>query len=111
MPRDVADGGPNCTNVDGRTMPKKTGYLHKIVLEEVFKLPLLCRVGQIANVQTASLGGAGEDGIGVLVVGLINMGVGQSIGNVISGGIRGLGLHVVGRHFDRLFDGGKVRDK
>ena len=64
--------------------------LHKVSLEEFFQLPLCCRIGQVADVKTATLGGAGKDGIvGRLVVGgLVSVdqrGVGQSIGYVVDG--------------------------
>lgn len=74
-------------------------HLHKVALEEFLQLLLLCRVGQVADVESPALGGAREDGSIGLVVGLGNAGIGQSVGNVIDGGVGGL-LHVGSRHFD-----------
>lgn len=42
--------------------------LHKIALEELFQLPLGCRVGEVADVQAATLGSAGVDGILVIIL-------------------------------------------
>lgn len=68
---------------------KNTSDLHKVTLEELLQLPLSCRVGQVADVETASLSSAGEDGIvvgGRLIGGLIgDRGIAQSVGNVIDG--------------------------
>lgn len=82
-------------------------YSHKIALEEVLQLLLSCRIGQVANVETASLGSAGR---GSLVGGglVIDGGIAQSVGNVINGGLGDL-LHRGGsRHGDERFgvDGG-----
>lgn len=82
------------------TMHRTTNrHLHKVALEEFLQLLLLCRVGQVADVESPALGGAREDGSIGLVVGLGNAGIGQSVGNVIDGGVGGL-LHVGSRHFD-----------
>lgn len=64
--------------------------LHKVALEEFLQLPLGCRVGKVTDVETATFGGTGKDGVivgGVLVVGGLASegGIGQSVGNVIHG--------------------------
>ena len=76
--------------------------LHKIALEEILQLPLSCRVGQVANVETATLGGAGR---GSLIGGglIIDGGIAQSVGNVIDGGLRDL-LHGGGSRHDDGFE-------
>ena len=56
--------------------------VHKEALEEVFQLPLGCRVGKVADVQAATFGGTGKNGIvGSRLVG--EGGIGQSVGNVV----------------------------
>lgn len=83
--------------VDCASRQGRSSNIHKVVLEKVLQLSLSCRVGQVANVQTAALCGGGR---GSLVGGglVIEGGVAQSVGNVIDGGIRSL-LHVGSRHF------------
>lgn len=56
--------------------------LHKITLEEFFQLPLGCRICEVANVQSAALGGTGVDGILVLVL-ASDRGIAKSVGNVL----------------------------
>jgi len=84
---------------------KVDGNLHKVALEEVFQLPLCCRIGKVADVQAATFGGAGKDSIVVgsrlIVSGLASQrGIGQSVGDVVDGGGSSVGnfLHD-GRHF------------
>ncbi len=75
---------------------------HKVALEEILQLPLGCRIGKVADVQAATFGGAGKNGvIGRLVVLVRDRGIGQSVGNVIDGSGRGVSnfLHG-GRHID-----------
>ena len=75
---------------------------HKVALEEILQLPLGCRIGEVADVQAATFGGAGENGVvGRLVVLVRDRGIGQSVGNVIDGSGRGVSnlLHG-GRHID-----------
>jgi len=83
---------------------KEDENLHKVALEEVLQLPLRCRIGQVADVQAATLGGTGMVGGLVVSSRLVLVGlardrsVGQSIGNVVDGGGGGVGdlLHVGG---------------
>ncbi len=48
-------GGSRCTG--------ENKDLHKVTLEEVLQLPLGCRIGKVADVQAATFGGAGKNGI------------------------------------------------
>lgn len=73
----------------------KNDNLHKVALEEFLQLPLICRVCEVADVQTASLGGTGMDGIlGLVLTG--EGGIVKSVGNVGDGSVSNF-LHV-GRH-------------
>lgn len=71
--------------------------LHEVALEELFQLPLGCRVGEVADVQAAALGGTGMDGIfGLVLAG--EGGVAHGVGNVgdgIGGSVSNL-LHSAG---------------
>jgi len=78
------------------------GDLHKVALEEFFQLPLCCRISQVADVETATFGGAGKDSFVGSFGGLVSQrGIGQSVGNVSdgSGGSVSNFLHD-GRHGD-----------
>ena len=82
--------------------------LHKIALEEFFQLPLGCRVGEVADVETAALGGTGLDGIlGIILAS--EGGIAQSIGNVVDSSVRNL-LRSRG-HFIETVGGGHGRLK
>ena len=84
-----------------RKQPHKKENLHKVALEEVLQLPLGCRVGQVADVEAATLGSGSEDGIAGLVFDL-DRSIVQRGGNVGDGGIRALVLHG-GRHVDEVW--------
>lgn len=71
--------------------------LHKVALEELLQPLLSCRVGQITDVEAATLSRAGGTGIGRLVR---DGGVGQSGSHVVDGSVSGLIL--LGRHFGWL---------
>ncbi len=59
-------------------------HLHKVALEEIFQLPLGCRVGKIADVQSATFSGTGKDCIlGSRLVSDVY--IAQSVGNVVGG--------------------------
>lgn len=72
--------------------------LHKVTLEELLQPLLGCRVGQVSDVEAATLSRAGGGGIGWL---LSNGSVGQSGSHVVDGGVSGLVL-LGGRHFGWL---------
>lgn len=82
-------------------------HSHKVALEELLQFPLGCRIGQVADVQTTALSGAGEDGIvvggGRLGIGglVVDRGVAQRVGDVVDsvGDLLGNLLHG-GRHVD-----------
>lgn len=79
--------------------------LHKVVLEEFFQLSLGRRVGQVADVEAATLGGADAGSVnGSLVLGgpVRNSRVAQGGGYVIDGGIGSAILDIFGRHLGWL---------
>jgi len=82
-----ADEAETGAGAGWRRRQGKDANLHKVTLEEFLQLPLGCRVGQVADVQAATFGSAGKDGI--VVVGLVALvsegGVGQSVGDFIDG--------------------------
>ena len=39
------------------------GNSHKVVLEEILQLSLSGRIGEVSNVESSTLGGAGDDGL------------------------------------------------
>jgi hypothetical protein len=71
--------------------------LHKVALEEFFQLPLGCRIGEVADVQAATLRGTSVDGVLVLVL-AGERGIAQSVGNVVDGSVSNF-LHGAS-HFD-----------
>lgn len=81
-------------------MGKNTGEqdLHKVALEEFLQLPLGSRIGEVANVQAATLSGTGMDGVFVLVLVLSERRIAQSVGNVVDSLFGNLGdlLHSAG---------------
>jgi len=42
---------------------KQQSNAHKVVLEEVLQLSLSGRIGEVSNVESSTLGGAGDDGL------------------------------------------------
>lgn len=74
-------------------------YAHKVVLEEVLQLPLGGRVREVSNIQSPSLGGAGQDSIVLGCGGLLGA---SGLGVVVEGGGGHLGGNTVDRcgHFD-----------
>jgi hypothetical protein len=77
---------------------RQDGDSHKVALEELLQPLLGCRVGQVSDVEAATLSGAGGVGIGWL---LGDGSVGQSGSHVVDGGVSGLVL-LGGRHFGWL---------
>lgn len=59
--------------------------LHKVALEELLQLPLSCRVGKVADVQTATFSGTGMDSVLGLVLVAGEVGIAQSVGNIVDG--------------------------
>lgn len=94
------------------TRQRKAGqYLHKVSLEEVLQLPLSCRIREVADVQAATFGSTGEDGI-VGRLGVVSLvvasegGVGQSVRDVVHGVRRSIGYFLNdGRHVDGVESG------
>lgn len=75
------------------TSHDKWVHLHKVVLEEVLQLPLGGRVCEVSNVESPTLGGAGQDS---LVLGGSGLG-----GGVLGGVVEGRGGHLGGEVVDR----------
>lgn len=90
----VKPGGRGCR----RGWGARSIDLHKVALEELLQPLLGCRVGQVSDVEAATLSRAGGRGIGRL---LSNGSVGQSGGHVIDGGVSSVVL-LGGRHFGWL---------
>lgn len=82
--------------------------LHQVALEELGQLPLGSRVGEVTNVESSSLCGAGKHGIVAGLVartdrvldGLRDGGVAQSGSNVVDGVGHALGDRVDGVRHD-----------
>lgn len=74
-----------------RNHQRKKVHSHKVALEEVFQLPLRCRISQVSDVQAATFGSAGKDSIvgSRLVVGGLarDGGIGQSVRRKVIDGI------------------------
>jgi hypothetical protein len=82
-------------------------HVHKVVLEEVLQLSLGGRVGEVSNVQSPTLSGAGDNG---LVLGRVDRLVTAGANGGALGGGSGLGkggvCHLGGGSFDGHDDGG-----
>jgi hypothetical protein len=61
------------------TSHERRAHLHKVVLEEVLQLPLGGRVREVSNVESPTLGGAGQDS---LVLGCRGLGASGLVGVV-----------------------------
>lgn len=76
-------------------------HIHKVVLEEVLQLSLGGRVGEVSNVQSPTLSGAGDHG---LVLGRVDRLVSAGAdGGALSGGsglLEGGVCHLGGGSFD-----------
>lgn len=79
--------------------------LHKVVLEEVLQLSLGGRVGEVSNVQSPTLSGAGDDGLVLrrvdrLVAAGANRGAFSGGAGLVEGGV----CHLGGGSFDGHVD-------